>query len=116
MKSLRLLTLGLLLSATLVAPAIAGNNGMKVYEALPQGGPDSPVLSGEKGAAVIDDQESTTVGDGEPGAIEVQTNVPQAQIDYRDKRVEARMRRDEMLKMRAATIEQERAAEEQPQQ
>lgn len=116
MKRLRLVAFGLLLSGILAAPAIAGDNGMKVYEALPQGGPDSPVLAGDKGPMTSEAQDSAMVGDEEPVAIEVQTNVSQAQIDYRNKRVEARMRRDEALKMRAATIEQEKTAGEQAQQ
>ena len=112
MKRLRLVAFGLLLSGILAAPAIAGNNGMKVYEALPQGGPDSPVLAGDKGPMVSEAQDAATGGDEEPTAIEVQTNVSQAQVDYRNKRVEARMRRDELLKLREATIEQEKAAEQ----
>jgi len=89
----------MVLTALLAGPALAGEHGVKVYEPM-SGGTEN---QGQDGNA-------------EPTAIEVQTRVPQGAIDYRDKRIEARMRRDEALKVRAATIEQEKAAEQQGQQ
>ena len=106
MKPLQLMTSTMLLATLLANTGFAADSGEKVYEPLPQSGAVDPV--------------PVPAGtDPPPPANEVQSNVPQAQIDLRNKRLDARTRRDEMLKKRAALIEaheQEQATEQQPQQ
>jgi len=84
MKKRHAVTLGVLLSGLVAASAMAADVGAPA--SAPQGAEQAPAQEVQQG--------------GQPGDVVAPGVVPQAQVDYFNKKEEARQRRDEALKVR----------------